>query len=306
MNSNRGARAGLVTLMTLVLTLSVVGAASAQNAPWSNAPNQGSNNFGYGPGMMGQGYGPGPGNTGDDNGFGYGMMGPGYGGRGYGYGMMGQGYGGPGYGYGMPGSGYGDRRGDSDRRRDSDRGRPGYGPRNGQGRFDNSAQTGQRIDAQKVGPLVDTYLGSFPDGSKLEVAEIMEFQYNYYVQIRDKSSHALAFELLVNPYSGRIAPEPGPNMAWNTLYGHMAGISVATPPTMTVSPAQAVKLATDFVKRYSANSSVGKAEAFPGYYTLHIIDGGKIVGMLSVNGYTGRIWYHNWHGTYVKTITERD
>ncbi len=228
MNSNRGARAGLVTLMTLVLTLSAVGAASAQNAPWSNAPNQGSNNFGYGPGMMGPGYGPGPGNAGNDNDFGYGMMGPGYGGRGYGYGMMGQGFGGqdntPGYGYGMPGPGYGGPGsgygmmgpGYGDRRRDSDRGRPGYGPRNGQGRFDNSAQTGQKIDASKVAPLVDTYLGSFPDGSKLEVAEIMEFQYNYYVQIRDKSSHALAFELLVDPYSGRIVPEPGPNMMWNT------------------------------------------------------------------------------------------
>jgi uncharacterized cupredoxin-like copper-binding protein len=58
---------------------------------------------GYGPGMMGQGYGMmGPGYG---QGYGPGMMGPGYGpggGQGYGRGMMGQGYG---QGYGMMGGG---------------------------------------------------------------------------------------------------------------------------------------------------------------------------------------------------------
>jgi hypothetical protein len=37
-------------------------------------------------------------------------------------------------------------------------------------------------------------------------------------------------------------------------------------------------------------------EAFPGYYTLHVLEDGEIVGMLSVNGYTGNVWYHHWHG----------
>jgi hypothetical protein len=57
----------------------------------------------YGPGMMGQGYGPGPGMMqGYGGGYGPGMMGPGYG-QGYGPGNgpgYGQGYG-PGYGPGM-------------------------------------------------------------------------------------------------------------------------------------------------------------------------------------------------------------
>lgn len=25
----------------------------------------------------------------------------------------------------------------------------------------------------------------------------------------------------------------------------------------------------------------------------------KITGMLSVNGYTGQVWYHTWHGTFI-------
>jgi hypothetical protein len=25
-----------------------------------------------------------------------------------------------------------------------------------------------------------------------------------------------------------------------------------------------------------------------------------VAGMLSVNGYTGQIWYHTWHGAFVQ------
>jgi len=27
---------------------------------------------------------------------------------------------------------------------------------------------------------------------------------------------------------------------------------------------------------------------------------GKIYGMLSVNGYTGDVWYHSWHGYFIQ------
>ncbi|MCS7235705.1 MAG: hypothetical protein RMM30_06995 [Armatimonadota bacterium] len=26
---------------------------------------------------------------------------------------------------------------------------------------------------------------------------------------------------------------------------------------------------------------------------------GKVFGMLSVNAYTGQVWYHTWHGAFV-------
>jgi hypothetical protein len=35
------------------------------------------------------------------------------------------------------------------------------------------------------------------------------------------------------------------------------------------------------------------------YYTLHTYTGDKVSGMLSVNGYTGKVWYHSWHGAFV-------
>ncbi len=42
-----------------------------------------------------------------------------------------------------------------------------------------------------------------------------------------------------------------------------------------------------------------EAEAFYGYYTLHILEDGQVVGMLSVNGTTSAVWLHYWHGDFV-------
>ena len=51
----------------------------------------------------------------------------------------------------------------------------------------------------------------------------MEMQYNFYIEVKEKDTGVHAFELLVNPYSGAVYPEPGPNMMWNTKYGMMGG-----------------------------------------------------------------------------------
>ena len=40
-------------------------------------------------------------------------------------------------------------------------------------------------------------------------------------------------------------------------------------------------------------------DAFYGYYTLHTLRDGQIEGMLSVNGYRGGVWYHDWHGSFI-------
>ena len=35
---------------------------------------------------------------------------------------------------------------------------------------------------------------------------------------------------------------------------------------------------------------------------LIISKNGAGVGMLSVDGFTGQVWYHNWHGTFIEKI----
>jgi len=44
---------------------------------------------------------------------------------------------------------------------------------------------------------------------------------------------------------------------------------------------------------------VEEADRFYGYYTLHVLNDRQIYGMLSVNGYTGQVWYHSWHGPFL-------
>ncbi len=168
---------------------------------------------------------------------------------------------------------------------------------------------------------VRDYLKNFW-GPDLGPTEVMEFQYNFYAEVAEKSTGTHAFELLVNKYTGAIAPEPGPNMMWNTKYGHMGGGMMnggmmgapgwgwggrrgyrgwsEVNKEMSVTPAQAHQYAQEFLDARLAGTKVeDDADTFYGYYTIHVLKDGKTYGMLGVNGYTGWVWYHDWHGDYV-------
>ncbi len=59
--------------------------------------------------------------------------------------------------------------------------------------------------------------------SDLALTEVMEFAYNFYAEVEEKSTGIQAFEILIDRYNGIVYPEPGPNMMWNTKNGHMGG-----------------------------------------------------------------------------------
>jgi hypothetical protein len=139
----------------------------------------------------------------------------------------------------------------------------------------------------------------------LTVAEVMQFSQNFYVEVREASTGTGAMELLIDPYSGAVHPEPGPNMMWNTRYGHMGGWYRRATGDMTISEDEAIALAQSWLDTNMPGSSAGdEAEPFYGYYTIHTLADGEISGMLSVNGYTGRVWYHNWHGDFIDMTAE--
>jgi len=71
------------------------------------------------------------------------------------------------------------------------------------------------------------------------------------------------------------------------------------PEAIDGTPAQAKTFAQTFLNGYLAGTTPASPETFYGYYTLDIMKGGGIYGMLSVNGYTGQVWYHSWHGQYI-------
>jgi hypothetical protein len=124
-------------------------------------------------------------------------------------------------------------------------------------------------------------------------------------------------EVLVDPVSKTVYPEPGPNMMWNLKYGMMnnggmmgggmmgRGYTRQALPdvsaNMSIGEDEAVEAAQTYLDEVVPGTQTDDhADAFYGYYTLHVLRGGEVVGMLSVNGYTGEVWLHTWHGDFIK------
>lgn len=163
---------------------------------------------------------------------------------------------------------------------------------------------GQPLNITAAKTIAQNYVTS-TGNTDLKVAEIEEYTGNFYVLVTEKSTGNGAFELLVDKYTGSIFPEMGPNMMWNTKYGMMrggilGGIYGTPTTTMTVTAAQATANAQQFLTSYLPGSTTGDATTFYGYYTIEVLSNGTTYGMLSVNGYTGQVWFHTWHGTFVQ------
>lgn len=163
--------------------------------------------------------------------------------------------------------------------------------------------------------ISENYLASVGDPD-LEIEEIMEFELNYYVVFGEESTGMGAFEMLVDKTSGKIFPEYGPNMMWNLKYGHgglmsgpggmmggmgsmMGGYTTGEYSDDPISEAEAIEYAQGFLDVTYNGAEADDPHPFYGYYTLHTTMDGEIFGMLSVNVFTGQVWYHSWHGDYV-------
>jgi hypothetical protein len=145
----------------------------------------------------------------------------------------------------------------------------------------------------------------------LAIDELIEFQDNFYASIREKSTGTGAFEVLVNRSTGAVVPEPGPNMMWNTKYGMMSGravgvmgggmmgIGTAAGP-MTATGDQVIQSAQRWLDQNQPGSTTNTPDRFYGYFTVDVKKDGRLTGMLSVNGTTGQVWYHTWHGSFVQ------
>ncbi len=158
-------------------------------------------------------------------------------------------------------------------------------------------------------------------GANLKVAEVMQFDNGFYAEIVENDTGIGAQEILIDPYTGAAFPEFGPNMMWNTKYGHMGGgqggmMGMTLAPRasagvrgwfnqqpsgkLTVTPEQARQDAQAYLDQAQPGVKVGDdIVQFYGYYTLHTFKDGKEFGMLSVNGYSGQVWYHTWHGAFI-------
>jgi hypothetical protein len=188
------------------------------------------------------------------------------------------------------------------------------------------------LTIDQVKAAAEKYLANL-NNSDLQIAEVMIFDNNAYVVVKETSTGIGAFELLVDPVSQTAYPEHGPNMMWNLKYsglnhqnmvggngygmmsggmtlapGASAGVSGwnSTTPLdvsteMTVTPQQAVEYAQQFLDaNISGATAATDPSQFYGYYTLDFEKDGKVVGMLSINGYSGQVFLHTWHGTFIE------
>jgi hypothetical protein len=74
---------------------------------------------------------------------------------------------------------------------------------------------------------------------------------------------------------------------------------------MPVSAEEASQVAQLLLDTYYPGVEVSdEITAFYGYYTLDIERDGKIIGMLSVNGFTRQVFPHTWHGTFIEMSEE--
>ncbi len=221
----------------------------------------------YGP-MMGEGY---PGAATCPGGWGYGgMMGMM---MGYGYGSM-MGYGGM--------MGYGDMMG-------------WYG----------SGQV-EPLTVEEVEQVLEDYLKNLGKEG-LAVREIMIFDNHAYAQIVEEETGIGAWEVLIDPVTKAVYPEHGPTMMWNLKYSPMQlwAMGLTPPETLpepTISPEKAVQLAQDYLERVLPGATAEEPVPFYGYYTLHVLQDGEVVGMLSVNAYTGAVFPHTWHGRFIEMV----
>ncbi len=154
---------------------------------------------------------------------------------------------------------------------------------------------GTPVTFAQANDIANRYLAS-QNNPDLELAELEEWEFNFYVEYKEKSTGIKAFQIVIDKYSGIISPEMGPTMMWNTKYG-MVGLQAGAMP---VTQEQAKGFAQQFLDSRLPGTKAEDGGAFYGYYHFDVKKDDKIYGMLDVNGYSGQVWYHSWHGNFVR------
>lgn len=167
---------------------------------------------------------------------------------------------------------------------------------------------GKPLSLDAASSVATAYIAAWKSDHALKLGQVEQFANNFYAEAIEQDTGRGAFEFLIDPQTGIVIGEPGPNMMWNLRYGAMGGMMGLWRPdqngsageTMSVTVDQARTDAQAFLdKVYPGANLDSDYTAFYGFYTLDFSLNGKVAGMLSVNGFTGQVWFHHWHGAFV-------
>ena len=180
---------------------------------------------------------------------------------------------------------------------------------------------GDPLSIEDAETAVQTYIDTLQNDN-LTLGEVMIFSNHAYAQILDESTGLGAYEVLVDPETLQVYPEPGPNMMWNGNYDYgsgmygsgmmmgqngMMGQIVSDDAEMRVDVETAVTMAQQHLDTYMPDMIADETvDVFSGYYTMHILEDGEVTGMLSVNGYTQQVMVHTWHGDFIEMNDDHD
>ncbi len=169
--------------------------------------------------------------------------------------------------------------------------------------YGGSSATGVLLTIDEAQEAVERYVSGLGHGD-LKVAELMEFERNFYAIVAEHDTGIGAMELLIDKRTGAVGPEMGPNTMWNGRYGTRMGRGVGqVSETSTIPPEEALVIASRWLDTNRPGVSVEEhADPFYGYYTIHTLKNGESEGMRSVHGTTGQVWYHNWHGPFIQMV----
>jgi len=179
------------------------------------------------------------------------------------------------------------------------------------------------LSVEETESAVNNFLSDYGDDD-LTISEIMIFDNQGYAVVSEKSTGIGAFELLIDPVTKRVYPEYGPNMMWNLKYGGQGHAGMMggwmmpgwgqerqtiqdIPAEMPIGSSEALGIAQDYLdENYPGAVVSDHITPFYGYYTIDLARDADIFGMLSVNGYTGQVFYHHWHGNFVEMESFND
>jgi len=164
--------------------------------------------------------------------------------------------------------------------------------------------TGERITPQQALDLAQDYASARAEN--LRVARMYEFANVFYAFVEETDTGMGAFQLIVQPVSGKVRVENGPSFNWNTKYGRRAMMDIEIPEN-ALSMEEALTQAQKALEEESAELTIDpQGVAFHGYYTFEYLVDGEITGLISVNAQDCDYWFHNWLGDFIgrEDITE--
>jgi hypothetical protein len=139
----------------------------------------------------------------------------------------------------------------------------------------------------------------------LAVDTVAAYDDGFYALVKEKATGKPALEAFVDPTYGTVSAGRGPETRWNTKYGQ--GLHWPLPSGKTIAADQAKNLVQQWLDRSRDRTTYElKVVELPGYYSVQLLDGGKLSGLVAVNAYTGQVWYRGGRGCRFAAVDGSD